>query len=302
MTLFDTIAIDFKLEKTEIDGVYHDPYLTVTQNGTSSKLTSYTVSNDGTYYVFSYRVAPHTLGDAVTVVPHAINSKGTDVTGESISYSVAEYCYNMLGKDAYQSSQYATFRRLLVDILRYGDAAQLYTGYKTNALASAKLTSAQRAMGTDVTVPMVYNSVKDKEFATVSASDSLASIEKVALLLEAAVNVQFKFSAQNLSGLSVVITEDAKGSNVLGRYTPSEDQIDDNNLYYVTFGELNAGQMRKTIYATVIKGSKKVSNTYRYSIESYVASKKGTSGEKLDNLLDAMMRYGDSASDYVSGK
>lgn len=58
--------------------------------------------------------------------------------------------------------------------------------------------------------------------------------------------------------------------------------------------------MRKTIYATVMKGNKAVSNTYRYSIESYVASMKDRYGEKMDNLLDAMMRYGDSAAKYVA--
>ncbi|MCR5460293.1 MAG: BspA family leucine-rich repeat surface protein [Acetatifactor sp.] len=300
LTLYDTIAIEFKLEKAQIDGVYHDPYLTVTQNGKQSKISGYKVSDDGAYYVFSLRVPPHKMGDVATIVPHAINSKGTDVAGESVSYSVAEYCYNMLGKEAYQGTQYAKLRRLLVDILRYGDAAQLYANYKTNALVSAQLTSAQRAMGTDVNVPMVYNSVKDKEFATVSASDALASIERAALFLEAAVNIQFKFSAQSLSGLSVVITDDAKGANVLQRITPTADQIDENKLYYVNVDALNAGQMRKTIYATVMKGNKKVSNTYRYSIESYVQSMKGQGVPNLDGLLDAMMRYGDSAAAYAN--
>ncbi|MBR4731799.1 MAG: hypothetical protein IK081_03425 [Lachnospiraceae bacterium] len=303
LTLYETIAIDFKLEKAELDGIYSDPYLTVTQNGVSSKLTSHTVSSDGAYYVFSYRVAPQEIGDVVTVVPHAKNSKGTDVTGESMTYSVAEYCYNMLGKEAYQSSQYATFRRLLVDILLYGDAAQKYANYKTNTLAGAKLTSAQRAMGTDVTVAMVYNSVKEKDFATVSDANKLASIEKAALYLEAYVGILFKFSANNLTGLTVVITDDAKGNNVLGTYTPSATQIDENNLYYVNFDGLNASQMRKTVYATVMKGSKKVSNTYRYSIESYVQSMKEKGDNKnLNNLLDAMMRYGDSAAAYVNGQ
>ena len=57
--------------------------------------------------------------------------------------------------------------------------------------------------------------------------------------------------------------------------------------------------MRKKIYATVMQGDVAVSNTYCYSIESYAASMKGKHGEKLDNLLDAMMRYGDSAAKYA---
>ena len=72
--------------------------------------------------------------------------------------------------------------------------------------------------------------------------------------------------------------------------------IDNKGRYYVTFDGLNAGQMRKTVYATVMKGNKKVSNTYRYSIESYVQSMRSENGTNLDKLLDAMMRYGDSAA------
>ncbi|MBP5263027.1 MAG: hypothetical protein J6Z33_01485, partial [Lachnospiraceae bacterium] len=296
LTLYDTISIDFKVP-AEALAAYHDPYLMVTQNGKETKLTEY--REDGDLLIFSYRVAPHQMGDAVTAVPHALNADGRDVTGESFTYSVAEYCYNMLNKEAYQTAAYAKLRRLLVDILLYGDAAQAYANYKTDELAGANLTAAQRAMGTDVSANMNYQSVKEPLFATVEDEVKLASIEKAALYLEAAVNVQFKYMANNLSGLRVVITDDAACTHVIGEYAANAEIKDANGLYYVSVNSLNAGEMRRTIYATVMKGSQKVSNTYRYSIESYVASMKGKGGEKLDKLLDAMMRYGDSAADFA---
>lgn len=299
LTLYDTIAIDFKVPKESMEG-YHDPFLLVTMNNEVSRITEY--SEDGELYKFTYRVAPHHMGDKVTAVPHALNASGADVAGEASRYSVAEYCYNMLNKEDYQGAAYAKLRRLLVDILLYGDAAQNYVGYKTNALAGANLTAAQRAMGTDVTAQMSYQSVKDKLFATVDEADALASIELAALYLESAVNVQFKYVAENLSGLRVVVTDDPEGMHVLGEYAADGNLIDNKGRYYVTFGNLNAGQMRKTIYATVMKGSKKVSNTYRYSIESYVASMRTANGTNLDKLLDAMMRYGDSAADFAGNK
>ena len=59
--------------------------------------------------------------------------------------------------------------------------------------------------------------------------------------------------------------------------------------------------MRKTVYATVMKGDQKVSNTFRYSIESYVYSMMDREGyESLNLLLNAMMRYGDSAAAFAS--
>ena len=297
LTLFDTIAIDFKIPAQALSG-YHDPYLVVTQDGKTYNLTSYDINGD--YYVFTHRVAPHQMDDAVTAVPHALNANNTDVTGVEFTYSVADYCYNMLGKDVYQTDEYVTFRRLLVDILLYGDAAQVYAGHNANVLVSRNLTSAQRAMGTATDSEMTYVSGKDAEAATVNGEDELACIEKAALYLEAAVNILFKYTSNNLSDLRVVVTEDKEGTRVLGEYAADVSQIDDNGLYYVTFGNLNAGQMRKTVYATVMQGNKKVSNTYCYSIESYAASMKEKNVPNLNPLLDAMMRYGDSASSYAS--
>ncbi|MBR4731660.1 MAG: InlB B-repeat-containing protein [Lachnospiraceae bacterium] len=300
LTLYDTITIAFKVDKSLVDGRYHDPYLMVTQNGAEEKITEYTIDETNGLYVFNYRVAPHTLRDVVTAVPHALDFNNADVAGEEITYSVEEYCHNMLSNELYQLDYYANFRRLLVDILLYGDAAQKYVGYKTNELASYRLTDAQRAMGTDVSVLMNYQSVKEPNFAAVGDDAKLAGIEKAALYLEAAVNVQFKYSASSLSGLRVVITDNEACTNVIAEYPANASLVDKNGLYYVNVNALNAGQMRKTIYATVMKGNQKVSNTYRYSIESYVESMKGKGGEGLDNLLDAMMRYGDSAAAYVN--
>ena len=132
-------------------------------------------------------------------------------------------------------------------------------------------------------------------------TDTWAVIEKAALYLEAAVNVQFKFSANAPTDLRVVITDNAECTNVIGEYPASAQQMD-GGLYYVIVNALNAGQMRKTIYATVMKGDKKVSNTYRYSIESYAAAKKDGGDGKLETLIDAMMRYGDSANEFSKKK
>ena len=291
LTLYDTITIDFKLNKSVLDQ-YHDLYLLVEQNGVIRKLTSY--KEDGDLLVFHYRVAPQMMNEYVTAMACAKNANGEEVKGAQMWYSVADYCYNMLEKEEYQASKYAKFRRLLVDILRYGDAAQIYEGYKTDELASSNLTAEMLAMGTDVNAQMSYASVKKPDYATVS--NPVAEISNAALYLEAAVNVRFKFTADSLDGLTVVMSD---GTNEIVRLTPNAQNKDTAGRYYVTFNKLNAGQMRQTIYVTVMKGNKHVSNTYRYSIESYAASMKGKHGTNLDNLLDAMMRYGDSAKAFA---
>ena len=188
LALFDTVTINFKIEKAALEGKYHDPYLTVTQAGNVTPLAEY--EDDGTYLIFNYRVVPYMMRETVTAVPYARNVSNEDVMGTAIEYSVAEYCKNMLGKENYQGDAYKTFRRLCVDILRYGDAAQRYKNYKTDELASAVLTKEQLAMGTDVTASMTYVNNRQDAYETVSDADRLATIETAALYLEAAVNVQ----------------------------------------------------------------------------------------------------------------
>ncbi len=295
LTLYDTIAIDFKVPAAVAEW-YEDPFLLVTINGAESVNEEYSVSSDGEHLVFSIRVAPQMMGDVITVVPCAYNSDRQLVEGVSTEYSIEKYCKNVLGNKKYQGDEWAAFRRLLVDILHYGDAAQVYSNYRTNSLVSAFLSDEQRSMGTNVNTDVKCNSIRKKNFRKVNAENELASIETAALYLEAAVNVQFKIMTKDPTGLRVIITDDENGQNVIGASPIRVSDVDDNGRYVVTFATLNAGQMRKPIYATVIKGTKKVSNTYRYSIESYVASMRGREFPNLDNLLNAMMRYGDSAA------
>lgn len=300
LLLQDTIAIDFMVAKSGLGSEYHDPYITITQGERSITLSNY--KDDGTRLTFTYPVAPQLIGEDATIALYATSSNGKLTAGEIQTYSVAQYCYNMLGNAKYEGSQYATFRRLLVDILYYGDAAQQYVNYRTDELASKRLTKAQRAMGTDVTVPMTYNTVKLKDFATVSEQDKQASLEKVSLYLVGTVNVQFRFTANSLNGLHLVVTGNSDGTDLIDDCVNFSDQKDDYGYYLVNVKKLNAAQMRKTIYATLWNGNKKVSNTYRYSIESYAQSMQSSDSTTLKNLLAAMMRYGKSAEDYVAGQ
>ena len=75
----------------------------------------------------------------------------------------------------------------------------------------------------------------------------------------------------------------------------------DNNRYYVYFEGLNAAQMSDTVYATITRDDTAVSNTVAYSIESYAYSKLNNTGttETLQNILKAMMKYGDAAKAYL---
>ena len=293
LTLYDCIAIEFRVPAPTASSEYHDYFMVVYMNGIGAEV--YPEQKDD-MLIFTVKVGPHMLGDEVVAEPHAIDAQGQEVIGQRMRYSVKTYCMNILTKDSFSGSEYADLRKLCVDILKYGDAAQTYAGYKMDTLASDDLTDAQRQQGTNHSTPPTYNTVKNKTYATVSDSARLAEISSVALYLEGTVNIQYKVTAADLSGLRLVVTD---GMNELGECVPKPTYKDSKGRYCVNFDGLNAGQMKKTVYATVMKGNKKVSNTYRYSIESYANSMGNSSVANLGKLLTSMMDYGDSAAEYA---
>ena len=72
--------------------------------------------------------------------------------------------------------------------------------------------------------------------------------------------------------------------------------------YYVYCNEIKANQMSREILLTIYDSETQCSNTMRFSVESYAKAVQNSefAGTDLDNLTQAMMRYGKSAEAYGS--
>lgn len=288
ISLQQNLAVNYKVDKALFDTLgFEAPYVIVEFNDKQTKITSYTISDDR--YVFSFRnIAPNQINDTLTATLYA-TFDGADYSSEPKVYSVSEYCYSMLGE--YTDGQYAELRTLLVDLLNYGAASQVYTGYKTDALVNASLTDTQLQWGTSG--DPVLESVLNTTYKTVEAP---AAVWKGgSLYLQDTVAMRFKFTAEDADGLSVIIESGGKA------WTLSSDQfVEENGVYFVYFAGLNAGQMRQNVFLTVYDGETAVSNTVCYSIESYAYEKQNSTISGLSELVKAMMKYGDSAYAYVN--
>ena len=295
--LYNDIAMYYTIDKTVFDAMGAvNPYLVVTFNGVKTTLTDYTVTDNGTKYTIGFfNIAPNQMGDTITATLYA--TYGDEVyEGATLNYSVALYCTRMLSNaTVVNNAAYAELRTLLVDLLNYGAAAQIYTGYKTDSLVNASLTATQASWGTSNTPAL------SSKTAITNRIDSPAAGWKTAtLILDDSVTIRLIFTAADISGMSMKITTDA---NPTGWLITEESFIYDeaNNYYYVDFGELHAGQMRECIYATVYNGETAVSHTLRYSIESYAASfAANTTYPTVAELVKAMMRYGDAAYNFAN--
>ncbi len=215
---------------------------------------------------------------------------GVTYVSETKEYSVAEYCYNML--DKYYTDEYAELRTLLVDLLNYGSASQQYTNYKTDALVNANLTEQQKSWGT--TTDRTLNTVQNLEYETID--NPTVQWKSGGLNLQKSVTMRFKISADNIENLTVKVKNDT-GEEI----TIVSDTFEaTDGGYYVYFKGLNVGQMSESVYLTVYDGETAVSNTIRYSIESYAYAKQNSTDTNLSALIKAMMKYGDSAYAYVN--
>ncbi len=287
LTLTDNISVNYKVSKDAVAD-YSNLYAKFNFGDKVYTIKNYTVS--GEYYVFTFdNIAPNQLNQTIYATLYGTKD-GVEFESTQVNYSVATYCYNMLDKCA--DNKYAEFRTLLVDLLNYGAQSQTYTGYNTDNLANASLTDTQKAWGTSSTPTL--KTVQKLDFETIENPSVLW--RGGGLVLDDSVTMRFIIQTDNIENLTVKMTTDNKTYTVRASSFKSMGE----NLYYVYFNNLNASQMSETVYLTVYNGEEAVSNTLRYSIESYAYAKVGGSDANLSDLLVAMMKYGNAAYNYVN--
>ena len=288
LTLQDNLAINFKVKESLFTETgYENPYVVFSLNGSEVTVKEYKVEDN--YVVFAFTdIAPHQMNDLISATLYA-QYDGKEYESTVRTYSVAMYCYNMLAKSTGDSM--AEFRTLLVDLLNYGAESQIYTGHHTNNLVNALLTEEHRAWGT--TTDREYVSVQDAAY--VKIDNPAVSWKGAGLNLKDRVEIRVKLAADNIDNLRIKVTSDTTSHWII----PAEKFEKTSGGYNVYFNGLNAGQMSKVVYLTVYNGDTPISNTVRYSIESYVANMQNNADTKLVSLLNAMMKYGDSAYNYA---
>ena len=287
ITLQDNLQVNYKVKKSVIDeGNYQDPYVVFNMNGTEVTATG-VLDAANTYYVFSFRnIAPNRINDSFSATIFA-TVDGNLVEGVTLNYSVCQYCYSQVNKQS-SNNELAV---LLVDLLNYGAQSQIYTNYNTNNLANDALTETQASWAT--AAEPSYSTVQDTKYETVE--NPLVSWKALGLYLLDTVSIRLRLAVEDKTGLVIKVRDDN------GRewsYNDSALKPTDSE-YFFYFSGLKADQMRETVYITVYKNGEAVSNTVRYSIESYCYRQQTTGSDGLKQLLSAMMKYGDSAYNYA---
>ena len=275
------ISINFKVEAALAD--YYDltsASATITYKDHTEDSFTVAPKLEGEHYVFQlHNIRPDWIGDTVTATVTA-TLDGEKVTSDPIEYSVATYCYNKLD-DSASSDQLKT---LAADILNYGAAAQQYTDYNTSALVNADLSQ----YGVTGTVARTLN---DHTAIGTDVAQTLATWKSASLNLREIVRMRIRFTTtEDITGWTVNVT-----GAVTTTLTPTASG---SNIYTVFVDSLKVSQMRDTVIFQIFDANgNPVSNKLTYSIESYAAV---ASGDKLVNVMDYMMRYGDAVTAYAN--
>lgn len=218
-----------------------------------------------------------------------VTKDGEEYASKTDCYSVATYAYYQLDRAVAPEA----LKTLCADLLRYGTAAQIYKGYRTDALADEYMTEAHRALLSDI--DGVQFDQHNRELEDLAGA-SVTWIGKT-LNLESKLVVRFVFTPSSYTG-------DPKELSMKLRYVNSSGEVVEavlsdpkvyhaaRNYYAFDFDGLLSTELRCVLTGAIYAGDTQVSVSTCYSAGSYGNGRTGT----LLELSKALMAYADSAS------
>ena len=282
LTLYDNLSLNFTVNAEFFANGYSNPTATFVIGERTVVVSEYT-EKDGKYVFTLSDIAPYEM--TVTIRATLSATKNGETVTSNTEKTIKEYCLQILN----DPTKDAKVKTLVVDLLNYGAASQTYAKKYTDALANADLTDTQKEFGTqdDPNLSTVANP------AYVKVDNAKVTWAGAQLLLVDTVEMNFVFRADSTEGLVVKVVTTSN------TYTITEFGAYGEGAYVASFSAFNAAQMSEIVDVTVYEGGTAVSNTYRYSIESYAFAKQNDEDADLASLVNAMMKYGNSAKAYA---
>ena len=291
LSLESSITLATYITKDVVD-YYDEVYAEFTRNGKIEKVypsDKTLTSNSTVYCIFYYTgISPQALGDNVSITFYGIKD-GVTYNGNAYKYSATDYIKSTLNKP----TSSAKLKTLLVDLVYYGEACQVYQNYKTDNLLTDILTDEQKAFHS--TDDLNLTNIKNSKY---SLCDNRLVKFGTALRLNNSVKMAIAMNMTNvtLEELSLKVKKGSRTMTYSYSKNPENFGKGKDGYWYFYFDGVYANQMSDEVLITAYKGSEQVSYTLKYSVESYAAI---VTDAKIKAVTDAMMRYGNSAKAYV---
>ena len=248
--------------------------------------------NKGYYYYTLTGLTAIQMNDVVTARLY-MEKDGQTFVSLPDTYSIAQCAYAQLDKTA--ASQ--KLKALCAELLRYGKEAQLFKSYRTDALADSKMTDTHRAYLSDAEAVTFGNT--DEILSDLTAPQITWAGK--ALNLESKVAVKYIFNLNSYSGNVENLILKVRYVNRLGESAEvilTDPQVYDlsKGRYAFSFDGLLAAELRSTIEVAIYEGETRLSQTLRYSPDTYGNGKNG----QLLTLCKALFAYSDVAKAFFS--
>lgn len=291
LSLESSITLATYITKDVVD-YYDEVYAEFTRNGKTEKVYpsgKTLTSNSIVYCIFDYTgISPQALGDDVSITFYGVKD-GVTYNGNAYRYSATDYIKSTLNKP----TSSAKLKTLLVDLVYYGEACQVYQNYKTDNLLTDILTDEQKALRS--TADLSLTNIKNASYET--CENRLVKFG-TALRLNNSVEIAIPLNMTNvtLDDLSFKVKIGSRTLTYTYAENPDNFEKGKDGYWYFYFDGVYANQMSDEVFITAYKGTEQVSYTLKYSVESYAAT---VTDAKLKAVTDAMMRYGNSAKAYA---
>ena len=291
LSLESSITLATYITKDVVD-YYDEVYAEFTRNGKTEKVypsDKTLTSNSIVYCIFDYTgISPQALGDDVSITFYGVKD-GVTYNGNAYKYSATDYIKSTLKKPTSSTK----LKTLLVDLVYYGEACQVYQNYKTDNLLTDILTDEQKALRS--TADLNLTNIKNASYET--CENRLVKFG-TALRLNNSVEIAIPLNMTNvtLDDLSFKVKIGSRTLTYTYAENPDNFEKGKDGYWYFYFDGVYANQMSDEVFITAYKGDDQVSYTLKYSVESYAAT---VTDAKLKAVTDAMMRYGNSAKAYA---
>jgi len=254
--------------------------LTVKYDPTTGEPAMYSATYEG--------VNAKEMGDSFTTTLYGVSADGTLYRSVVESSSMKEYLLSRFDAETATTE----LKTMVIDMLKYGAAAQVRLGYNTENLVTADLTEDQLAYATQETPEAVNNAASTGEGASVNTNITVGA--RVQLNLSCIYT-----TASDPDAIKCVIT-DSEGKILAEIAATNKGNI----MFSAIYENVGAKQMRDVINATFYEGETAISKTVSWSVESYVAQVRAKTNVAEDelNMVNAMLTYGDSVAVYMEAK
>jgi len=296
----------FVTEAKDVYGIIEKDYYTT--SGAVESTETITVESDN-FNVFVGNTARHIMeysGVAAkemgTVVRAEFYRELADGTFECVldEYSIASYVKEVMTSQYYGPE--STLGKLAIDALCYGAAAQNHFVYNTANLVTDEIADY-----------LSYATQECPEYTSVTDRiDNATKTVRLGRALELASEIAIYSTIQNpdktaytgdITALKAKVVYGFEGSEKTAWIDGADfNYIENDGFYYVNVNFLGAAEMDVPVTISVYSGDTLVSDTIKYSVESYANDVFNAYAEthNLHKLMVAILKYGASAKVFLN--